>query len=199
MVQIIFRKKKSKIQIPQITVGVCGYSRNSGVTNFCLCLANYFANKCLLPTAYIEANPTREISMLNYGQKQNFSYMGIDFYPEVKNHSIHSLFSQDYSYVVLDLGVYNTANIPILNGCTYQFMVCNLSPWKINCLDNFIKNYNTRNFFTDNLTILGNPGTLQYDKALRPKIKFHYEPVPYFPNPFQITSDNLDFFNKILQ
>lgn len=199
MVLIIFQKKKKKIQVPQTVVGVCGMTRGVGTTNFSLCLANYFRNKCLESTCYVEFNSTKQICELNGGISKKFSYKGIDFFPDEKLHNLPNLLNLHYSYYVLDFGVCNSYNVSEFERCTDKFAVCNLSPWKIQQFNSFIKKYENVSINFDNLHILGNPAISQYDKALQRKIHYDIEPVPFFPNPFQITSENFSFFNKLLE
>ena len=100
MVSIIFRKKKKQTTLPQ-TIGVCGMIHNIGTTNLGLATANYLANKCFEATAYLEVNATNEIYQLNPKQTTGqFTYMGIDFFPEVTLRQLPELLQMKYSCFV---------------------------------------------------------------------------------------------------
>ena len=129
---------------PQI-IGVCGYEHNSGTTHLCLSLANYLCNKRLAKTAYIELNPSDQISSLkNKDCRTRFSHYHIDFFPNSTLSSYNNILSGKHQYYVIDFGVLNINTLNDFMRCDIKFAICSLSPWKTTSLTKFL------NLFIDN-------------------------------------------------
>lgn len=185
---------------PQI-IGVCGYEHNSGTTHLCLSLANYLCNKRLAKTAYIELNPSDQISSLkNKDCRTRFSHYHIDFFPNSTLSSYNNILSGKHQYYVIDFGVLNINTLNDFMRCDIKFAICSLSPWKTTSLTKFL------NLFIDNnvniekdITLLGYPvESKPYNKEISEMPQEIYC-IPYLQNPFHITSGYFNFFEMILQ
>ena len=131
---------------------------NIGTTNLGLATANYLANKCFEATAYLEVNATNEIYQLNPKHTTGkFTYMGIDFFPEVTLRQLPELLQMKYSCFVLDFGVPNAYTFPEFLRCGLKFCVCSYSPWKRQQYDDFYRHYNKNNeLHHTHVKVLGN-------------------------------------------
>lgn len=167
---------------------------NIGTTNLSLAIANYLTNKCRVPTAYLELNASREIHLLNTksGAKP-FTYMGIDFFPEITLRQLPEILQQGYGILVLDFGVPNTYTFPEFLRCEQKLAVCSFSPWKKDQYDSFFAHYNkNKEMLHMNVKILGNYG-------IKDKHKKNCDTIPFLPNPFQLAPGEFTFFDRLLE
>lgn len=166
----------------------------------CIAISNYISNKCRHSVAYIELNSTKQISVLN---KRNtagtFTKIGIDFFPSITLSKLTDILSQNYDFFIIDFGILNQFTINEYRRCNTQLAICPVSPWKRNIFDEFINmfkekytNYQTQIYF------LGNNNKENLNKIHR-VYKINILPLPFLPNPFQITSEEFDFFKRIIE
>lgn len=175
--------------------------RGAGVTSLCLAVSNFLANKQFSSVAYLEVNSTNEIHNLNTRNKTNhFKYLGIDFYSAVTLDDLSSLLQEKYDYLVLDFGVTNQyTNLEFMR-CDLKLAICDLSSWHKSDLISFTHNY--LNNMRENIIFLGNPdkinqnsSTYEYNRVIKTKILR----IPFFENPFQLTSQYFGFLKKITE
>ncbi len=175
--------------------------RGIGVTTLCLAVSNFLANKQFSSVAYLEVNSTNEIHNLNTRNGNNhFKYLGIDFYSAVTLDDLPALLQKNYDYFVLDFGVTNHyTNLEFMR-CSLKLAICDLSSWHHSDLISFTHNY--LNNIRENVILLGNPGKInqnslhfEYNKAAGCRILR----IPFFENPFQLTSQYFGFLKKITE
>ena len=167
---------------------------NIGTTNLGLATANYLANKYFEATAYLEVNATNEIYQLNPKHTTGkFTYMGIDFFPEVTLRQLPELLQMKYSCFVLDFGVPNAYTFPEFLRCGLKFCVCSYSPWKRQQYDDFYRHYNKNNeLHHTHVKVLGN-----YE--IKDTGNKNCKTIPFLPNPFQLAPGEFTFFDRLLE
>lgn len=175
--------------------------RGIGVTALCLAISNFLINKQFSSVAYLEVNSTNEIHNLNTkNSSEHFKYLGINFYPAVTLDVLPILLQLKYDFFVLDFGVTNQyTNLEFMR-CNLKLAICDLSFWHESDLISFTQNYS--NNIRENVIFLGNPNkvnqicsSLEYFKAAKCRILR----IPFFENPFQLTSQYFGFFEKITE
>ena len=159
------------------------------------------SNKCRYSVAYVELNATNQIFLLN-NRKSNgtFSKIGIDFFQNITLATLSDVLSHDYDFFVLDFGVLNQFTINEFKRCNLQLAICPLSPWKRNIFDEFVNmlkdNYTN---YQKQITFLGNNKIKENLTQIHHVYKINILSLPFLSNPFQITSEDFDFFKRVLE
>ena len=166
---------------------------NIGSTCLSIALANYLCNKKKASTAYVELNSTKEIQcMFGRSNSLTFSKVGIDIYPSMTLSSLSKLFNKHYDCLVIDFGVLNLYTFTEFMRCTDRLAIATDAPWKKSQLDAFLLEFKNNNInVKEDIKLLGNLSTK--------KVKPFHQTIPYFENPFQLTSDSFGFFEEILE
>ena len=199
MVKIFFRHKKHKINFPQ-TIAICGMGHNMGTTCLSLAISNYLCSKQLKSVAYIEVNSTDEIYQLNPKLKrENFKYMGIDFFPNKTISDLTGVINSKYEYFIMDFGVLNGYTAKEFNRCQTRFAICDHRDWKFDQIEAFLKNDTLwTDKLMDNLIIMGNISTSNC-KKFRKEHGYDILSIPTIQNPFHLTSEFFVFFEELLK
>jgi hypothetical protein len=171
-----------------------------GTTHFSLSLANYLCSSYRKRTAYVELNGSGQICLIaKNADAYRFSYMDIVCYPSAVSEDLSRILSEHFSYIILDLGVLTFETGRDFYRCDLKFIIGSVSPWKAGryyeALESLL--YNT-NMGQDHIVILGNLGTKEAISLFR---RFYHLPVcaiPVIQNPFQLTTANCTFFQKML-
>lgn len=161
---------------------------NIGTTCFCIALSNFLCNKRRESTAYIELNATAEIQSLSRRKSdKEFVKNGITFFPKVTLSELPNIIKLNYNNYIIDFGVPNVYTYSELKRCNYRFALISYSPWKEELLSKFLLSLEENQLIVrKDIILLGNPG-----------IKEKHS-IPFFSNPFQITSECFGFFDELL-
>ena len=171
------------------------------MTNFSIALCNFLQNKCRHNVAFIELNATNQIRLLNLNTNNyTFRKNYINFFPNSTLNNLQDILKQDYDFFILDFGVLNQYTINEYARCHMQLAICPLSSWKKTVLEEFLEtlcdkyiNYQTH------ITFLGYERIKENLTRIHRTYKIDILPLPFLPNPFQITSEDFDFFNNLLE
>lgn len=132
--------------------------------------------------------------MLNLKKSHNcFSHNNIDFFPSVTLATLQDILRRNYNFFILDFGVLNPFTINEYERCNLQYAICPTLPWKRNEFYKFIQMFKNNNSkFQDNITFIG------YSKQ-KEIHSIDITAIPFLSNPFQITSDEFIYFEKVLE
>lgn len=169
-----------------------------GVTCICLSLSNFLCSKLGKKTAYIELNTTNQIYSLSHGRNQkSFSYLGIDFFPQVSITSLTEILNKKYDFYILDMGVLNVYTATEFAKCDKQFLVCSFSKWKKQkTLENIKQLYQKTNLCQERVILLSN---LEGKKSNSSPWFTNRISIPFIPNPFQLEPNLFHVFYHILE
>ena len=152
-------------------------------------------------TACVELNPTKAFSHLSNGaDSRAFRYMHIQMFPSVTLSLLPQIMAQPFRYIIVDYGVLNPNTLPSFSRCDCKFLIGNICPWKWKQYYETIyqiKN-NHRNLYK-NIYLLGTPGLKENLTNAHRNISNSIMPVPFIENPFQLTSTDFGFFEKLLE
>lgn len=180
---------------------MCGSGRNVGTTNLCIAICNYICNKSRHHVAYIEVNATDEIKYLNpKSNSEDFVLLGIKFFPLATLASLPAILRLDFDFFVLDFGQLNAYTLNEYRRADIQLAVCAAAPWQSMAFDEFLLflENNYKNYWK-NITFIGNAGTKENHKKIHRQIHKDILSLPFFPNPFLITSEAFCFFEGIVE
>jgi hypothetical protein len=172
-----------------------------GTTHIALALSNYLCSKCGLSIACLELNASRQIGALSDGKgKGFFRYLKIDFYPETKLDQLPDILGKNYSCVVFDMGTLGTAAYPEFVQCNLKLVVCSVRPWKSGSFENWLNRHQyLYSIFSEDFIFLGNMGIKEELAVCTRRYRLPMLAVPYLENPFQLTSSDWTFFEKLLK
>lgn len=197
---IIFTHAKPCIPPPG-TIGVCGTGGGVGTTHLCIAIANYLCGRFYSGTAYLEMNTSHEIRTLA-GKTDNgtcFHHQRVVYYPDMTVSSAQEIVNRRFRYYVLDFGCPNPHTFPAFLRCDRMLVIGSASPWKTEQYQKFTEQVRRYRFREEECLYMGNfTGTKKDLRLLSRNLGIHMVPVPYFPNPFQVTSSYFGFLNEIL-
>lgn len=152
-------------------------------------MCNYLSNKCGRKTCYVELNATDEISYAS----GELSHIGVDFFPSVTLQALPKILNLNYDYIILDFGTLNQYTMNEYERCNYKYAICPLQPWKKRSLENFLEMLQkNNNKYREHITLIG------YTEIKEFKSK-DIIGIPFFQNPFQITSNEFIHLEKVLE
>jgi hypothetical protein len=183
------------------TIGICGVEHGIGTTHIALALSNYLRSKRGLSTAYLELNASHQIGCLSDGKGNGFfRFLKIDFYPETKWDQLPDILGTNYSCVIFDMGTLGTAAYPEFVRCDLKLVVCSIRPWKSGSLSNWLgRHQSLYNICSEDIIFLGNMGIKEDLAVCGRRYQIPMLAVPYLENPFQLTSSDWTFFEKLLK
>ena len=173
---------------------------NMGVTSLSIAISNYLSSKEQLKVAYIELNNTKEIATIKRCHTK-FKSQGIDFYPEVTLKQLADLYNKDYTTFVVDFGVLSNFTHSEFKRCDKQIALCSTSVWKSYTLEAFLNKLFENNTDPNKIILLGNPCSkkINIKNSNQRSLSYNVSQLPFIPNPFQITSNHLDFFGNLIR
>lgn len=183
------------------TIGVSGITANAGATHLCIALANFLCSKFYSDTAYLEMNGSHAIHALSRNPHTDapFVHQRITYYPDMTLAALPEVLSRHYKYYVLDFGGPNPHTAYAFERCGIRLVIGSVSPWKREQFIKSVRNsfYNMKN--KEENVYLGNLMERKSDvEQIEKDCGIRIVPVPFFPNPFRITSKDFTFFEKIL-
>lgn len=129
-------------------------------------------------------------------KKSMFSLAGIDFYPFDPAMSVSDLTLDDYSYIILDMGVYSKCNIAEFKRAQERVIVSGVKDWELNELEELIesddKNFKNRYYFT-----FSNNAMFELVKSSMNSLPCFQ--APYNPQPFEDSEECSRVFAGMLR
>lgn len=220
--KLIVKNKVRKVANKE-TIGFIGVQSRTGVTHNTIVCAEYL-KEYSFSVAVIEIKRDKpsdykiikEWFEIDNGDSSQFTLHDIDFYPDCELDDLHLILSKNYSFFLIDFGVYRKelenefirTGIPIVVGCS--------KPWEIENMNNifskihidFLQEFN----YLFNFTQEDEKESLQ--ENMKPMHKIFFQ--DYLENPFngkeegtfktilkeylpevRISSSGNNFFNKI--
>lgn len=188
-----------------ISIGVIGTEKHIGATSMAINLCkflNEYQRSC-----YIEYNSHNTIKTLNgykdslyYEDKKKIEYQGIELYEKPEN--IATIQNYDYSFYIYDYGYLEELSSEERNSFLLKdlkFVVTSSCRWEFSGIVEslFLVNLdNNSHFYVINTNLEDRENFRKnFDKRWRNKVFF----APSNSNPFKITIENRDYYNKILE
>lgn len=118
---------------------MAGNEKGSGCTHAAISIAGYRAGVCGEKTAYIDYTKEHEIESLAFlfedrsvCRERGFSLNEIDFYFDLSEQELLSVWKQHYRCIVCDFGTYwqEKSLLKEFARCSRSFLVCDLCDWK---------------------------------------------------------------------
>lgn len=184
-----------------------GINRGSGVTHLAIMLGNYVTAKLRRKTAILERNNTESFLELKESYEENansnqelsyFKISGVTYYYDVRSDRVGELYSKDYEYIILDMGIYNEKQIEEFLKCNIKIIIGSFNPWKnkafIHAIEKCIAYGGTET--VKYLMQFGNDNDVhQIEKVYQISICA----TPFEPDPFLIHGCNFEFLEHLLQ
>lgn len=180
---------------------MCGTGPGVGTTHLCIAIANYLCSRFYSDTAYLEMNTSHEIRALAGRPDAGtcFHHQRVVYFPDMTVSSAQEIVNRRFRYYVLDYGCPNPHTFPSFLGCDHMLVVGSASPWKTAQYQKFMEQARRCRFREEDCLYMGNFTGITKDlRLLSRDLGIRVIPVPYFPNPFRVTSSCFGFFNEIL-
>lgn len=180
---------------------MCGTGAGVGTTHLCIAIANYLCSKFYSNTAYLEMNTSHEIRTLA-GRSDSgacFHHQRVVYYPDMTVSCAQKIVDRHCRYYVLDFGCPNPHTFPAFLRCDHKLVVGSASPWKTAQYQKFMEQAKRHQFREEDCLYMGNfTGSKKDLNLLSRALGIRIIPIPYFPNPFRVTSSYFGFFDEIL-
>ena len=184
-----------------------GTNRGNGVTHLAIMLGNYVTAKLHKRTAILESNnvgaflelkESYEEKAISNQESNYFKISGVTYYYDVRSDCVGELYSKDYEYIILDMGIFNEKQIEDFLKCNIKIMIGSFNPWKNKA---FIRAVEKCVAYGGNKTVkyliqFGNDEDVhQIEKVYQVSICA----TPFEPDPFLIHGCNFEFLEHLLQ
>lgn len=197
----VFIKNKSRVKVRDRYIGtaviaVTGVDRGVGCTHTSILIANYLASQ-KFSVALVEANESNEYKEIEsayegveseYINTSSFYIDGVHYYKNEVSIDMISLLAGNYSYIILDLGAYNsTISFNEFLRANLQIVVGASSDWKQNQIHRFFQSHIHLDQSKWRLCLpLADKDSSKDIKKKMERRKVY--PIPYYPDAFQTSS-----------
>lgn len=178
--------EKDKI-IGTVVIAVAGTMHRIGTTHTALSLAKYLLDN-RHGVALVEMNNSSSFNAIknayeNVEAKEDmFSLAGIDFYPYNPYASLSDFLTEDYAYIVLDMGVYGKCNLAEFKRAHERIIVSGVKDWEFEELEQILetddKAFKNKYYFTFS-------DDAMFEFARQNMEKLPCFQAPYSPQPLQ--------------
>lgn len=192
--------EKDKI-LGTVVIAVVGTMSRIGTTHTAISIAKFLMDN-RHGVAVVEMHNSFTFDCIknaydNVVEKKNmFSLAGIDFYPFDPAMSVSDLTLDDYSYIILDMGVYSKCNIAEFKRAQERIIVSGVKDWELNELEELIesddKNFKNRYYFT-----FSNNAMFELVKSSMNSLPCFQ--APYNPQPFEDSEECSKVFAGMLR
>lgn len=205
---LILHKKLTRMEAHQgkLVIGIAGSHKGAGVTHFGIMLTTYLSEWVGKKTVYLEYSPKKSTEYLRhyiYGDSEEyednkpFVINHSTFYSNVKEQDAAEILGDRYDCVVLDLGTDFLRYKNEFLRCDKRIVVSSLTIWKRYELEKFINNTEYLKSSSQwNYLIPFCNGKEVKHAAMELQRKIYG--VPYEPDPFNISKETLQLFQKML-
>lgn len=192
--------EKDKI-VGTVVIAVVGTMSRIGTTHTAISIAKYLMdNRHGVALVELHDSPAFERIKNSYEnvveKKGMFSLGGMDFYPFDPSRSVSDLLLEDYSYVILDMGVYEKCNIAEFRRAHERIVVSGVKDWELNELEELIesedKNFKNRYYFT-----FASDEMFELVKSSMNSLPCFQ--APYNPQPFDDSEECAKVFSSMLR
>lgn len=192
--------EKDKI-LGTVVVAVVGTMNRIGTTHTAISIAKFLMDN-RHGVAVVEMNNSLTFDCIKNAydnvveKKRMFSLAGIDFYPFDPALAVSDLTLDDYSYIILDMGVYSKCNIAEFKRAQERVIVSGVKDWELNELEELIdsddKNFKNRYYFT-----FSNNAMFELVKSSMNSLPCFQ--APYNPQPFEDSEECSKVFTNMLR
>lgn len=192
--------EKDKI-LGTVVIAVVGTMSRIGTTHTAISIAKYLMDN-RHGVAVVELHNSVAFDCIKNAydnvveKKRMFSLAGIDFYPFDPTMTVSDIMLEDYSYIILDMGVYSKCNIAEFKRAQERVIVSGVKDWELNELEELIesddKNFKNRYYFT-----FSNDSMFELVKASMNSLPCFK--APYNPQPFEDSEECSKVFSSMLR
>lgn len=129
------QKHTPRIRQDDRTIGIIGQGRGTGVTHFCILLANYLSGVKRKKTAVLEWNTHHDFEKMRRicqaGKMQKFRVLEVDYYANADAAVLLECMKQNYHHIIIDFGEMTEGNRPEFFRCDQTWTVVSLSEWQM--------------------------------------------------------------------
>ena len=182
-------------------LAICGTDHNVGTTHFALALSNYLCNKCGATVAYLEVNSSDEISAicpLSLESNICFSYYNIQFFPRVTLADLPTIFTLHFDYFILDFGAFHSRACREFFQADLCFVTGIICKWKPNGFQAFLDSYH-QYMKPDKIIFLESMNVHKIQLSVKDYGSLAFRHIPFLNNPFQITSQDWEFYQRLVK
>ena len=192
--------EKDKI-VGTVVIAVVGTMSRIGTTHTAISIAKYLMDN-RHGVALVELHDSLAFERIkNYYEnvvekKGMFSLGGMDFYPFDPSRAVSDLLLEDYSYIILDMGVYEKCNIAEFRRAHERIVVSGVKDWELDELEELIesenKNFKNRYYFT-----FASNEMFELVKSSMDSLPCFQ--APYNPQPFDDSEECAKVFSSMLR
>lgn len=192
--------EKDKI-VGTVVIAVVGTMSRIGTTHTAISIAKYLMDN-RHGVALVELHDSLAFERIkNYYEnvvekKGMFSLGGMDFYPFDPSRAVSDLLLEDYSYIILDMGVYEKCNIAEFRRAHERIVVSGVKDWELDELEELIesenKNFKNRYYFT-----FASDEMFELVKSSMDSLPCFQ--APYNPQPFDDSEECAKVFSSMLR
>lgn len=192
--------QKDKI-VGTVVIAVVGTMSRIGTTHTAISIAKYLMDN-RHGVALVELHDSLAFERIKNSyenvveKKGMFSLGGMDFYPFDPARAVSDLVLEDYSYIILDMGVYEKCNIAEFRRAQERIIVSGVKDWELEELEELIesedKNFKNRYYFT-----FASDAMFELVKSSMNSLPCFQ--APYNPQPFDDNEECAKVFSSMLR
>ncbi len=127
-----------------------------------------------------------------------FRIYDVDYYPSTTAEELPCLLNQGYSYLILDLGSMEEADLPELLRCDKKIILGSLAPWKTDKFRKTLKQINQKTTSGEGFIYLTEMGKPKILREISASYHIRIRNVPYIENPFRLEKETFSILQELL-
>lgn len=204
MVQEMFRnylqKRVQKVKPGDRIIGIIGQGRGTGVTHFCILLANYLSGVKRKKTAVLEWNSHHDFekirSVCQAGKKQRFRVLEADYYADADGETLLECMKRDYQHIIIDFGEMTEENRVEFFRCDRTWTLVSLSEWQMDACWEFCAE--TGDVEKERWKIFVTFGSEEARREWKRRRNLSFIRIPLSVDAFTITGELMSWFARLM-
>ena len=191
--------KLQKGKQPVVSIGIMGQDAGMGATHLAIALSCYLAGHLKQRTALVELGTGGAFRQLSpMGNEDSFLRSKVAWYPSMAPQELGWVYSQDYSYIVLDLGSDSQMGRQELARCHQRIIIGSLSPWRQERYYSYMERMQQEMGEIDMYTFVALFGDRIEIKQCRRTFKVPVKAMPFIADPFHANPETYPFLHSLL-
>lgn len=190
---------KDKI-VGTVIIAVVGTMNRIGTTHTAISIAKYLSS-LKYTVALVEHNKSAVFQIIKESYSNTLvgeNYFCLDniyFYPHDENNTLLDILEEDFNYIVLDMGIYNSCDLSEFKRANVRVIVSGIKDWELSPLEKLLSEGDT---IFKNIYYFTFADQKEFKEIKKSMDQLRCLNAPYNPNPFALNQENKDIFKDLL-
>lgn len=182
-------------------IAVAGSINRIGTTHTVISLAN-FLNKQKYNVAVVEYHNSNHFNCIKNAYEDielkgdRFILNGVTYYPYSNTLSLANVFEEDYKYVILDMGLYESCNLEEFLRANVRIITNGVKDWEIKGLEGILR---LNHSIHKNKYVFNFSDKYNFENIKDNMDQLQCYQLPYNPNPFVISAEEERLYKILLK